>query len=313
MNDTSEKAAEDTNNFPVVLVLPCLESRTTIKETLCSLEESSDLFDQIIISVNGLSPRFVQAVLANLDLRPRNSLMVFCTNRLLTAIDHAKFFMARLAVCAPADAWLFFLADDDLLAPRSSVQEYLREFRSSELNQVGMGHFLSFSKEQPQKLWQRQHIEPGASIKPYEFLLRNQSGHLFTNISSMIVPYVVARDCFSFMSFWGSAGRRTEYIWATHKRIKQLHCPLAATALIRQHPFQEGRTLSYDSYIHDELIYIVWVWLNQSAFLPWGRHGQAPDFTVNRFWSLAKDLTRRQLRLVPIFRQFVNVLRSIRS
>jgi hypothetical protein len=128
----------------------------------------------------------------------------------------------------------------------------------------------------------------------------------------MIVPHVVARDCLFFMSFWGSAGRRTEYIWATHCRIKQLQCPLSATAFIRKHPSQEGRTLSYNSYVHDELIYIVWVWLNQRAFLPWGRHSQAPDFTVERFLDLFKYLIRCQLRSVPVLRRFVRVLKALR-
>jgi hypothetical protein len=312
MNDNSQSAAKDTKSFPIALVLPCLESRTTIKETLCSLEESSDLFDEIIISVNGLSPRLVHTVLASLSLRPRNSLQVICTENNLTAVDHAKFIMRRLRVFVAAQAWLFFLADDDLLAPRSSIKKYLCSFRSSDLNHVGMGHFLSFSQEQPKKVWEKQHLEPGEAISPSEFLQRNQSGFLFTNISSMIVPHVVARDCLFFMSFWGSAGRRTEYIWATHRLIKMLQCPSAATAFIRQHPSQEGRTLSHDSGVHDELIYIAWVWLNQPSFLPWGQNGQAPDFTLSRFLNLYKSLIKSQLRSVPLLIRIVRALRSFR-
>jgi len=290
------------DHLPVVLVIPTLGSRTTIYSTLSSLSTRVSFFDQLVISVNGTSAERVGDILTALELYQHCEVHLLCTNKVLSAIRHIIFIRRHLQAAFGKKALLYFLADDDLVAPESNLQVYLEACQCAASSKVGMGNLHSFVDEPSKAEIENQHINPGETISSLEFLHRNLQGHLWTNISSMIVPCNVFLDCSLFMGLLGSAGRRTEYIWATHHSIKTLVCPSSPSALIRQHPAQEGRTLSYESYLQDELIYIIWVWLNQPAARPWSAIRHNYGFTFIRFKGLFKELLTLRLRRNPLIR-----------
>lgn len=304
------KASRNDVNFPIALVLPSLEGRSTIKETLHSLEESIDLFDHIIISVNGLSAMNANMALSSLKIKINSDVHILCTEQNLGPVKHFDFIRQKLQSIVPAQAWLLILADDDLLAPRQNLIQYFQVFRNTKLDKVGMGNFMTFSESQPQKFYEKQHIAPGESISPVEFLRRNNLGNMFSNISSMIVSHKVFRDSIAFMLLWGSAGRRLEYIWETHRSVKKLICPLSATVFIREHPLQLGRTLSHESSLRDEWIYIIWIWRNQPSLFHLSNNGDHSYFSFMNFLRLSLYLLRRRLGSVPALRSILRAPRA---
>lgn len=281
-------------NPSVVLLIPTVEGRDFLAETLASVRPHANCFDLLILSVNGISSRNAEALLKSQDFTPSLNTIILCTGRALTAMHHQRFINNALPAYTQDGDLIFLLADDDLLPAGSDIKDYVRAIRDRGLGSVGMGRFGTFGDNQPAPSLQAQHVEPGESISPLDFLDRNQQGHRFTNISSMIIPFGLFKEACSFMWRMRSAGRRAEYIFATHSSAHSLYSPYFCSALIRQHAAQEGRTLSFESYLHDELVYILWVWLHQPAMRPWSR-AVGQDFTFRRFRSFLRDLLKRKL------------------
>jgi hypothetical protein len=290
----------------VILLIPTVESRDFLPETLASVRKHAHCFDRLLLSVNGESPQKAQQIIYEQGLGSLIDVKIICTHRHLSAIQHCKFYLKTLAHLAGDQDLIFFLADDDLLPVEAPISAYICSLNDGENCCVGMGRFASFGDTHAGPSLQSQHINPGESLRPVDFLKRNEQGHLWTNVSSMIIPFAIFRESLFFMWLLGSSGRRTEYIFAAHRRVDSLYCPQGTSALIRQHPEQEGRTLSYHSYLHDELVYIVWVWLHRPVFRPWNR-APGQDFSSSRFRGHLKELMKRtcQRKSPPVY-VFIN-------
>lgn len=277
-------------NQKLILLIPALESRNFLLDTLASLGENIICFDKIMLSVNGFSADNVKIAASKCGLLASPQSIVLCTNRLITAAEHLRFIQSRLRRVATAQDLIFLLADDDLLPADFDLAGYVNVVRSGAGACLGMGNFSTFESVHDLPMEHHQHIGPGELIKPVDFLLRNQSGPLLTNMSSMLVPFSVFDKAASFMCFWRSSGRRFEYILATHSNLESLYSPPSCSALIRQHPNQEGRTLSKESGLYDELIYILWVWLNQPATRPSLSVSAYKAFTLVSFLKISVQL-----------------------
>lgn len=280
----------------VILLIPTVEGRDFLADTLASVLEHAHCFDQLLLSVNGTTHQNADQILHEQELASRVNIKVFCTRRHLSAVQHSRFINKKLPAHAHDQDCIFLLADDDLLPAGANIKNYIQAIKNAHGTAVGMGRFATFEESKPIPFAQPQHIEPGESISPLEFLVRNQQGHRMTNISSMIVPYGIFKEASSFMWHLGSSGRRTEYILSTHRRVNLLYSPPSSSVLIRQHLGQEGRILSFESLLHDELVYISWIWIHQRAMRPWAQTvGQ--DFKTSRFRSLLLDLLKRRLKI----------------
>lgn len=279
-----------------ILLLPSLESRHTITETLESLASSRDLFDDIVISVNGLSSEDVRKAIEHAGLTCRRRIHLLCTRSVIPAIRHMQFICEYIRPIFAVESLVFLLADDDLVPSSFALSEYLDACGRRNSTTVGMGNLVSFVDRQGPVTDQVQHLLPGEYITSLEFLQRNKQGHLSTNMSSMVIPCSLFCESIDFMARWGSAGRRLEYIMATHHAVTALFSPSSPSALIRQHPQQEGRTLSLASMHHDELIYITWVWINQPSTRPWIDLRNKYGFTIVRFVRVAFSLLWLKLR-----------------
>jgi len=294
-----------------ILLIPTVEGRDFLAQTLSSVREHVHCFDQLLLSVNGTTPQKANQILLEQRVATKLATKVLCTRRHLSARQHLRFIHQKLSSCSRIDDYIFLLADDDLLPAEADINNYIRVVKDRANSVVGMGRIATFEDGNPISHAQSQHIEPGESISPLEFLERNQEGHRTTNISSMIIPCGIFKEASSFMWHLGSSGRRTEYIFATHKRVASLYSPPASSALIREHPNQEGRTLSFESYLHDELVYILWVWLHQPAMRQWGQATEQ-GFTLGRFRALLQVLLKIKLkRNAPLCYAFARKMKSL--
>jgi hypothetical protein len=266
-----------------ILLLPTLESRDTFKETLISLAFTYELFDDIIISVNGCSSASVREVVESSGLTCSRRIHLLCTGGIVPAVQHMKYICEYIRSVFADESLIFLMADDDLIPSSFSPSSYLDACSANRTITVGMGNLVTFIDKQALVTDQRQHLLPGERIASLEFLRRNKQGYLCTSMSSMVVPCRVLCESVDFMSRWGSAGRRFEYILATHRSVEALFSPSLPSAMIRQHSQQEGRTLSLTSMRRDELIYITWVWLNQPFTRPWVDLRNEYGFTLIRF------------------------------
>lgn len=279
----------------VILLIPTVEGRDFLPETLASVRKHAHCFDRLLLSVNGVTPYKAKQILLEQGFSSNTDSTLFCTGRNLTAMQHLKFIHKKLPEYARNQDLIFLLADDDILPAEADILKYIQVVQDGRDSSVGMGRFATFDESSPIPSGQSQHIEPGESISPLEFLQRNEQGHRMTNISSMLIPYSIFKQASFFMCNLGSSGRRTEYILATHRRVNLLYSPPACSAHIRKHPRQEGSTLSYDSYLFDELVYISWVWIHQPAMRPWER-GVVQEFKLSRCRLLLKELLIRGLK-----------------
>jgi hypothetical protein len=279
-----------------ILLLPTLETRDTIKETLDSLATRSELFDDLIISVNGLSSGDTRGVIESSGLTSRSRIHLLCTRKVISAVMHLQSICKYIHSVFADESLVFLLADDDLIPSTFPLGDYLDACSARRPVTVGMGNLVAFVGQQGPVIDKEQHLLPGERIASLEFLRRNRQGHLSTNMSSMVVPCRVLCESIDFMARWGSAGRRFEYILATHHSVAALYSPSSPSAMIRQHSQQEGRTLSLASMRRDELIYIAWVWLNQPSTRPWCDLRNKYNFTLLRFVRIAFSLVKLSLQ-----------------
>ena len=268
-----------------ILVIPTLEGRKTVAETILSVASCGDLFSDIVISVNGLSSDYVSSLVERSGLRIVSRVHLLSTQCYIPATQHADFICKYLRLNFAGQTPVFLLADDDLVPSRLAISDYMNACLALPFA-VGMGNLVSFVDDKDVFLDEIQHVLPGENIPVLEFLRRNKHGHLTTSMSSMVVSNSVLCDCVSFVAFWGSAGRRFEYLLATHRSVSVLFSPCSASAMIRQHPDQEGRVLSVASERFDELIYICWVWLNQPMTRPWRDFTNAYGFGFVRLFKV---------------------------
>ena len=267
----------------------------------------------LVLSVNGSNSQKAAQILRSQGISDSIAIALLCTRRFISARDHGRFVQKQLCGLAQRNDLIFLLSDDDLLPPNADIKSYIQVLKNSSGYTVGVGRFMSFVDGSLAVQSPSQHIKPGESITPLEFLRRNEQGHLTTNISSMIIPYEIFRQASYFMWRLGSSGRRMEYILASHKLVASLYSPPSPSALIRNHPFQESRTLSYESYLYDELVYIIWIWRHQPSMRQWGCAATGA-FAPTRFRGLLQHLISLKLkRKAPLCHSFLKQIKSLYS
>jgi hypothetical protein len=271
----------------VVAVLPTLQSRDSVIQALSSLLRHMHLFDRIIISVNGKSRKNIDHVLSLFQLMASERIVVLLTGKLLSAVAHSQFIVNALNGTLCLQTAIFLMADDDILNPSPALATYLGAIRNSKIESVGMGLFMTFN-DGPLELMPTEQCfaDSDSSLQPLEFLSRSARNSNFSSITSMIIPFAVYRDVIGYMYSFGSAGRRCEYLFASHKTVKSLFVPSEPSAFIRLHDAQEGKVLSRLSLFWDEILYFIWVWDNQPQTLPWMSGASDYGFTLVRFVKL---------------------------
>ena len=255
-------------DYRPVLLIPTLATRNTLAETLNSLIPSIDLFYRIFISVNGLYSTHYDSALDHFCNLDKGRCNLFRTGKVLKAHDHAAFIARNTAKLLHPKQYIMILCDDDLLGSRENLMEYFSFIRRNNDFVVGMGNFATFQNRPESFQVPLQNLASDEGVHPSEFIARTRVKSRFSNVSSMIMPAKAFQDSLSFMNFFGSSGFFAEYIFATHRNTNLVYSPPSVTAYIREHPNQESRTLPYTAFVHDEIIYFLWVWLNQPHTRP---------------------------------------------
>ena len=293
----------------VNLLIPTLESRSNyLVQALRSVKPHQCCFKRLVLSVNGSSSSNAQKAVIETGFSHNLPISVISTHSLLSARKHLRFIHNKLRAIISPQELIFLLADDDLLPDESGLSSYVDAVVRSPLTCVGMGNLSAFAASPATLSLLPQVISPGETISPAEFLVRNSKGYRSSSISSMIVPYMVFSHASLFLWYLGSSGRRTEYLFATHRSVLSLYSPLSCSSLIRQHPSQEGRVLSHASSLHDELVYILWVWYNQPSYRPLSSSSFlfAPsEFSASRFLLLVRSLFALRLKNLILSLRFL--------
>ena len=250
------------NSHQVTVVIKTLPERNELLvRALNSLFVHVNYFSRVVLSVNGgtLSED-------NLNLVQKLchfvTTYVIYTHQRVDGPSHSRFVASFLeGKLKPLDLVLL-LADDDTLCAGHSLCEYINLIMNSSCLSVGIDNsLLSLDSEFNAFAQGISWVSPGASLTPSKFLMLNHIyGHRFTSISGMILPYCVYKDASFFLHAFRSKGRRTEYVYLTHRSVQLIVSPSSPVVCVLQHPAQAGRTLSRESGIIDELIYYLWNW-----------------------------------------------------
>jgi len=266
----------------ILLIATLPERAAYLREALDSASRCADLLDAVTLSVNGESASEAAKICADYPAISQRPLRILCTGKRLSAVKHGLFLLHQIAPSiAPTDL-LLLLSDDDLLIPGESLAAYIDQLKKGGGRMVGVGRFRTFTSD-PQLASSECHsLEPGESASALTYLARHHQQERLTNISGMLVPFSIYADAHRFMARFRSSGRRTEHILYCHRRVQELYSPNEAIASIRRHPLQEGVALSYKSYFYDELVFMLWVWIQQPQTRPW-RNSGIYGFTLRRF------------------------------
>jgi hypothetical protein len=211
----------------------------------------------------------------------------------MSAMRHACFIAESILGYIQKDSLIYLLCDDDLLPP-SHVDNYISLIK--EKNKflypnycIGIGSHSLFENLTQIPVTANMRISPGELIPPLEFLRRTDEEWGFTSVSGMIVPYEVYRSAILYMSKMRSSGRQTEYTFATHPKARLLYSPVDCSAFCRVHPGQE--TLhTYKNRHLDDLIYILWTWINQSEIRPFVGTSSINHLSLHSFLMTLVDL-----------------------
>jgi len=257
----------------ILLIATLPERAAYFREAIDSAARCAGLLDAVYLSVNGDSSAQAATICADYPAISELPLHILCTGNRISAVKHGLFILNQISpVIAPTDI-LLLLGDDDLLAPSESLAAYIDQLKKGGGRMVGVGRFRTFTGDCQLANSECHSLEPGESASPLTYLARHNKQERLTNISGMLVPFSIYADAHRFMARFGSSGRRTEHILYCHRRVETLYSPREATALIRRHPLQEGVALSYKSYFYDELVFMLWVWINQPQTRPWRNSG----------------------------------------
>jgi hypothetical protein len=276
-----------------ILVVATLPERVSyLREAIASASSCTPFLDALYLSVNGDSSEEAERICSEFfpfsDLPTR----IFCTQRRLNAMEHAIFFLNQISSSLTPTDILLLLGDDDLLASPESLSSYIRLVKENSDQMVGVGRFSTFNEAVEAAIQEPHSLEPGEITTPLTYLVRHHQIERLTNISGMLVPFSIYADALRFMHLLGSSGRRAEHILDSHRKVRSLHSPSVASALIRRHPMQEGIVLSYKSYFYDELVFMLWVWIHQPQTRPW-RQCRKYGFTIRRFLHFLRGYINR--------------------
>lgn len=260
------------NSIPLdcrpVLIIPTLSSRTTLSATLDSVLPCENLFARVFISINGLPSASHESALDAFSKAIEGRCILLRTGKFIKAQNHARFIARNTAKLLHPRQSTMFLCDDDLLGSKESLIEYFRFVQQDNNFIVGMGNFATFQHNPESFHIPTQNLAANEAIQSTDFVARTRAKSHFSNISSMMMAAKIWQDAVLFMSIFGSSGYFAEYIYATHRSASLLYSPPSISAYIREHPNQEARTLPYVAFVHDEIIYFLWVWLNQPLTRP---------------------------------------------
>jgi hypothetical protein len=253
----------------LILLIPVFEGELKFKRCLKSIEESLDLFDSVVISINGLSP--------NNDLRAiyeskilRDNVIILTTQQNLSALQHALWLTNYLKKLFYKHDRLLILAHDDEIRAQA-LQEWKTKISRFDSMVAWLGDYLITSDDS--ELETTTKLEKALPSIAYDqpldiiqWLKHNDAQDkkfVFTNISGISVPLKAWIDMMNFRKKTGLGfGARTEYMLVAHRSISGIVSNSNPLVVIHQHENQQGRKVAPIDYSTDEVRYCLWLLLN---------------------------------------------------
>lgn len=244
------------------------------KRALKSVVPCADLFQKIVISINGKdgAEDLRQVHESGLDLA---KIELFETKTDLIPIKHGIWFAAKLIYLFKRDDRVVLLAhDDELIA--DSFREWHQIYPRYGERVAWIGNYEVCEDHSANHFVMKEMQEalpPSGFLNPVsllEWLAHNQSdprGHVFTNMSGISIPFGAYLDFISWQKLtFGKVGARSEYMFLSHRSISGIMGSKRPYVRIHQHVNQEGRSVPSIEYAKDGLRYCIWLLINAKNF-----------------------------------------------
>lgn len=247
-----------------LLLVPTFNGRQTLKDCLSSIRPHAVHFDCIVVSCNCYRVDFeaVSVLSSYLGSSHSEKLFVYCTGRLVSAVEHLVFMCKNISRFHDRSERIFLLADDDLISQNCDLGAYIRLFQKYP-DSIGFPKLNFFSETEGSLPGLTNFFVDGAVMQQSLFLERNP--HKNVSMSGICVPFAVLFDVARHMLLFRSSGYMFEYMMATHRRIDNLVSTKDVIINIRLHADQESAKSNFDQFLFDNFVCLVWVYINQPA------------------------------------------------
>lgn len=259
------------------------------ERALKSVVPCSDLFKQIVISINGKDGRDDIRLVRESGINP-NLIKLFETKADFVSVKHVIWLAGKLKNIFCQDDRVVLLAhDDELIA--DSFRNWYELYPSYGKHVAWIGNYEVYedqSVDHSITVAVEETVPPTGFLQPVsllDWLMHNQSdprGYVYTNMSGMSIPFGVYLDLISWQKWtFGKVGARFEYMLLSHKSISGIMGSKRPYVRIHEHPNQEGKNVPSFEYPKDEIRYCLWLLLNAKnirEFIwilksPWGIRG----------------------------------------
>lgn len=280
------------------------------QDALNSVLPCVECFQKILISINNTDPLSDKCIIDRVLGLSKTT--VLTTYRNLNPAQHfvwiAKWLKARVA----GDQMVMFLCHDDLLLPDQIESARSKLEQRYPATDIFMGDYVVFGDGHsfPEKFKTEQGtvsaipapLRAANAVPKEEWLAaQEKNGHVFTNMSGVIVSVSIVCDVAKFLKLsCGRKGCRTEYMLATHRSVQSIRRFTQPVVAIRQHANQEGANVRPAEYLSDEMRYNLWLWLNSGTIQNLGQrlkglHGARQQLYLFAEWLKTRTRPPRNL------------------
>lgn len=254
------------------LILPVYYGGDKFNRALRSIAGCLNVFDLIVISINGGSNSVDEQILSNYNFDERPNVVIFRTEMDLSPVDHAKFIVRGVNNLFEIDGRIMFLAHDDELIKENLLVWKRNIFPNASPTEGFIGDYYVCNEMINSTISAKNIVRPLQNINSdsslevlgwLRYLKNLKSKHTYTNMSGMIVPVKVYYDYIRFQNrTFGKIGARFEYMLLSHHSISRITSIKAPIVRVYEHLNQEGRNVPKVSYYLDEVRYLLWLILN---------------------------------------------------
>lgn len=261
------------------LLIPVYKGGTFFGEMLNSIAGVSDLFEHVVISLNG-DDGTDESLIYAFPVGVFSNLKVLKTPRILSPTKHFYFFIRELECFTKPDNPIFLLAHDDLI-----IEAHLRSFFEMEPNLKAtcvLGDWLVFANKNPIKTERRTALPANTkSVNAGQWLdyIRSKKAAVFTNMSGIIAPLKVLSELKFLYKIPGeSHAANFEYCIATSRHNKRVITTTEPLVKIREHALQQGKNIPISAFMVDEMRFRLWLFINLEGesfkkHVLFGKHG----------------------------------------
>ena len=257
----------------LTLILPVYRGGVLFARCLRSIKLCEDVFDRIVISLNGDSSGDDARQLSESGIN-EEKLIVYKTKTDLSPVCHFIWLCNQLKLQMHQYDRVMLMAHDDELIP-DQVRRWRAEYPSYGKRTAWIGDYQLIDDllgSEESGLCAAASVSKEGHVKPItliDWLAHNEKDprhYVFTNMTGISVPFSVLQ---SVVNFWrltfAKIGARFEYMLVSHKSIEGIMGVNPPMVIIHLHESQSGRNVPSIEYSKDELRYYIWLLINAKS------------------------------------------------